>query len=631
MVKHKFRSHLAKLIAALFTSLLSFQNAAAQDYDHFIPLDQTNVDAITMGIKPGDIVCLEAGTRTKALRLVNFQGTAAKPILVKNCGGKTIIAVPPNQDDSLFGYGLAISNSNHVRLTGSGDAAHQYGIDVSGTVMGVTVGNLSKKNIEVDHISVHDVGFAGIVVKTDPGCDPVTWRTNFPAMKNIRVHDNYVYHTLDGEGFYIGFTFSEGYKVTCNGKEITVYGHLIKKLKLYNNRTEDTGSEGIQVSSSPGAQIHHNVVIDAGVRPFADYQNNGMQISYHNTVIYNNWIENARANGLIMFGTGHHVFNNVIINAGAHGTYGDDRAKGNGVVYAHNTVISPAEDGIRLSYDETTPSVVKNNIVAEPGGQPFVAVNGSIIETSNNLFADTIAEVGFVNAAGNDYHLNSASAAVEGGTPISQRSIIFDYDDTGRPQGLSPDIGAYEWFPADGGTVTELLENGTFETPAAAGWKINAAGSGKTVCNKINRPGKPDKIVAYEESCAYQIIGKPAAPTKLIQKLTSPAVQAGDSVRFGAFVYGKQLPTTNSLRLIAEFIYTDTSKAKYIVATAAGTYDYTEAYNRFTVSKEVNKIKVHIRYAGASGIVRVDNVSLAVQTAGGLIPLPISSEGMRDN
>jgi hypothetical protein len=202
-----------KLFASLFLLLIlsPFQNVSAQDYDHFIPLSQSTVDADAMSIQPGDVVCLEAGTRAAALRLLNLQGTASNPIVIKNCGGKTLFNIPLNSNGSRAGSGISISNSNHFRLTGTGDDTHQYGIDVAGPVMGVAVGGLSKEGVEVDHISVHDVGFAGIMVKTDPGCDPGTWRENFPEMRDVRVHDNYVYHTIDGEGFYIGFTFSDGY------------------------------------------------------------------------------------------------------------------------------------------------------------------------------------------------------------------------------------------------------------------------------------------------------------------------------------------------------------------------------------------------------------------------------------
>lgn len=617
------------LLIALFSLLAGWNTVFAADPDFTIPVNQATVDAVTMGIKPGDVVCLQAGTRTTTLRLLNFKGSASKPIIVKNCGGQVVVDLPPNGDGSLPGTGIAVSNSSYVRLTGSGDPNHEYGIDVAGAVMGVAVGAMSKHGIEVDHISVHDVGFAGIILKTDPNCEPATWRENFPWMENISVHDNYVYHTLDGEGFYIGFTFVDGYQITCNGQQLTVFGHLIKNLEMYNNRTEDTGSEGIQISSAPGARIHHNVVIDPGQRPFADYQNNGIQVNYQDTFIYNNWIQNIPANGLILFGTGHQVYNNVIIDAGDSATYADDRKPGKGLLFAHNTLITPGGDGLRLAYDETTISTVKNNLIVAPGEGYFVKVSNNVkVDESNNIFAPTIGEVGFVDAAARNYHLTAASLAVEAGTSINQPNIHFDYDNLARPQGLNPDAGAFEWKPVVEGSFTELLTNSSFEADTDAnkipdGWKVKAGGAGKLICNKTGRPGKPDKIVAYDGLCAYQLKGGAGIKTKISQSLSNVSINAGDWLRLAAYFNGKKV-VDGAVKVTAKVVYPGDVRAKYKLSSASGSYDYSEGFNLFAADQTVSSIKVMLQYTGKSGKIRVDKLSLGVNTSGALLPLPES-------
>jgi hypothetical protein len=598
-----------RFMLVLIFTLLGVQIVSAQEYDHFIRLTQTTFDAAAAGVQPGDVVCLEAGIRTGALILRNFQGTAEAPVLIKNCGGKTVFSIPRNPDNTRFGYGVLVLNSSHIRLTGSGDTAHTYGIDVSGPVMGVSVGGLSEENIEVDHISVHDVGFAGIMVKTDPTCDPATWRENF-EMRNVRVHDNYVYFTEAGEGFYIGFTFSDGYEITCDGEKITVYGHLITDLEVYNNRTEDTGSEGIQIGSSPGARIHHNVVIDAGVRPFADFQNNGVQIGYHEVTVYNNWVQDARAVGLIFFGTGHAAYNNVIVNAGSHGTYADDRAVGSGFVYLHNTVVNAGADGFRLSYDETTISIVKNNLIVNPGGKHLEIPPSVEADVSHNLQLATVEEAGFINGADHNYRLKADSPAVDAG--INLPEVVFDYDDISRPQGALPDAGAHEWFAVDDGQFVEMLQNGTFED--ASVWMLKPGGLGKFKCNK------PDKTVAYEGECAYQMKG--GAKTTLTQKLDAVSINSGDLLRLKGYIRGKSIVDSGSIQLSVKLVFASGQKQKYKAAAPGGSYDYTEVFNLFPAEGAVTSLKVTLKYSGAGGKILADNISFGVKTALERLPLP---------
>jgi hypothetical protein len=61
---------------------------------------------------------------------------------------------------------------------------------------------------------------------------------------------------------------------------------------------------------------------------------------------------------------------------------------------------------------------------------------------SHNLTVDLSTEPSpVVDAAGGDYHLVPGSAAVDAGTPVA---VAEDFDGVARPQGLAPDVGAYE-------------------------------------------------------------------------------------------------------------------------------------------------------------------------------------------
>lgn len=464
--------------------------------DYTLPSGTWKLDGAAQNIQPGDVVCLQAGSRGN-MRLENLHGTAVNPIIIKNCGGQVVI--------NTTSYGISVAKSSHIRLTGSGDSGFHYGIRVGGTV---GVGDLTT-DVEVDHIEVFEAGFAGFMIKTDPQCDPATWRENF-VMENVSIHDNYAHGMDDGEGFYIGFTFYDGYTRNCNGVDTTVYGHVIENLEVYNNIAEDTGSEGIQVGSSPGASIHDNTVRLYGQRPFANYQNNGMQIGAGTTgKVYNNWIENGPGTGLIVLATGELTFyNNVIKDAGADGIFCDERSTPSAVSgfdFINNTIINPGEDGISIYADLVPISHIKNNLIVSPGGDFVHKLNNNVtLDMANNLFADTVAEVKFRDAANSDYRLQGDSPAVEAGTNVATFGVTADRHGTIRPYGSAYEIGAYEFVPAlrlsGSPTDQEIHLHWTFDgsLPAGITWRITYTGPGG--------PGSPITGIAQNVS-SYALTG----------------------------------------------------------------------------------------------------------------------------
>ena len=416
------------------------QSTNAQACDHTIPLETWKVDGVDDNIQPGDVICLQSGTRG-ALRLEDLVGTADQPIIIQNSGGKLII-------DS--DYSIAVAKSQYIRLTGSGSPDHKYGIEAAGTVF---VGSLTT-NVEVDHLEVYNPnpdGFAGMMVKTDPSCDPATWRENF-TMYDVSLHDNYIHDITVGEGFYIGFTFYDGYERICDGQTITVYGHTIEGLDVYNNVLDDIGSEAIQVSSIPnGGRIYNNTIHKYGQRPFANYQNNGVQIGEGNAIVYNNYIEEGDGIAFILFGTGHHLYNNIIVNSGGDGIFSDDRREGNGNVFVNNTIINPGRDGIRNYNDEAlSTNIIKNNIIVKPDNENnfILILNDNVpVDMSHNLTALDANEVGFVDVTQGDYHLSANSPAIDAGTDVSSWGVDADYSGTVRPYNGIYDQGAYEYKP----------------------------------------------------------------------------------------------------------------------------------------------------------------------------------------
>jgi len=115
-------------------------------------------------------------------------------------------------------------------------------------------------DFEVEFVEIREVGFAGMLVKTD--------NDGTATMANIRIHDTYIHDTLS-EGYYIGSTQSEPQ-------------HQIKNLELYNNRVVRSGTEAIQLGQLGGnVKIFNNVFALSAVHwkdAFQNYQDGNLQI-----------------------------------------------------------------------------------------------------------------------------------------------------------------------------------------------------------------------------------------------------------------------------------------------------------------------------------------------------------------
>lgn len=52
---------------------------------YIIPEDATIVDGAKVGIKPGDVICMNSAFEYKAIELVNVEGTESDPVIVATC------------------------------------------------------------------------------------------------------------------------------------------------------------------------------------------------------------------------------------------------------------------------------------------------------------------------------------------------------------------------------------------------------------------------------------------------------------------------------------------------------------------------------------------------------------------
>jgi hypothetical protein len=408
-------------------------NATA--FAYIVKSTETVLDNSRLNLPAGSIIGIEAGER-RELTIRNFKGTSAQPYIFINTGGKTTFKVSTS-----ISYGWRVENCSFLKITGSG-STDKYGINIDGGHQGLILGHLSS-DIEVERLEVQNCGFAGIMAKTDPTCDPATWRGNY-EMKNVKIHNNWVHHTK-GEGLYIGNSFyAQGMTRDCG----TVYPHNITDLKVYNNIVTNTGAEAIQVGCAiRGCEIYNNTVRDAGGDPFAAHQNNGIQISAGTGgKLYNNTIINVGGTGIMMFGTGdNHVYNNLIVNASQAGIFADERfTTGDRYVFANNTIYNVGTDGIRMYSKTVTHYVANNLIVAYKGRATSTLSSTTKVVNENNITTNDVASVKFVDTARDNFRIMSGSIAHDSGINTSKYGVTTDLYHIARPQGRAYDAGAAE-------------------------------------------------------------------------------------------------------------------------------------------------------------------------------------------
>ncbi|WP_165823883.1 right-handed parallel beta-helix repeat-containing protein [Pseudochryseolinea flava] len=409
-------------------------------------------DGAKLGLKPGDVICLDAKIKYGPLKFVNLKGTKEKPITIINCGGPITIDTPGHS------FALKTEKSEHFRITSVGTKDDPYGIKISGAKgMGIALDYLST-NFEVDHVEVFNIGFAGIMAKTDPNCDDATIRGNF-VMRDIALHDNYI-HDTGGEGFYIGNSFyNNGMKRKCGVR----FPHDIEGVKVFNNIVKNSGWESIQVGSAPKrAEVYNNYIENYGTKDIEN-QRGGIQIGEGTGgLCYNNFIKKGKGNAMIVLGYGDNIiFNNVIIDAGKNAIFCDERyTKGDGFKFINNTIINPGHDGILIYAELVEKNVIINNIIANPGNYkvyestPYKRAEDAYvhklnkdvrIDMSNNLFTQDVSQLKFLNVDQYDFKVSRESPAIDGGRDMSAYNINFDFLKNERPKGKGYDIGAFEF------------------------------------------------------------------------------------------------------------------------------------------------------------------------------------------
>lgn len=370
-MKKSDKGYLLIVAAALICLFLGvvYRCDAQRPCDFIIKSAEYSWDAKAKGVKPGQTVCFQSGTRS-SIDIYNLVGTQDQQVLLTNePTGKIIFQGNGKTNTQGFyttPFAAQIHGSSNFRVTGSNNPAEEYGWEIQKSHMGIDIRSLST-DFEVDHLYVHDVSSVALVFKSDPSCSSSTWRGNF-TMKNIKIYHNKVENTVN-EGTYIGNShYTSGVTKTCSGVSTKILEHDVIDVEVYDNIFINIGYDGIQVGSTvSGMNVHDNIVNGFGLKSAYGHQS-GIQVNQGSTGnIYRNRIENGTGFGIFLGGSGGiSVYENLVIKAEQGGALVSDFAPviTKGFRIENNTFIDCKDYILWINNKNTIGNIFRNNISA---------------------------------------------------------------------------------------------------------------------------------------------------------------------------------------------------------------------------------------------------------------------------
>jgi len=215
----------------------------------------------------------------------------------------------------------------------------------------------------------------------------------------------------------------------------------------YNLVENVTGGNGFQIyvdgtngsNSANNVNLHHNTIHDVSKHGINIADGSTSNIRVWNNVVYNTSYAGLRFNTTSL--TGAKIYNNTFYNTNSNGSssYGpitNDWNLTSSSLDLENNIFWPSHNAKYWGGDSGLPSSVGTN--------------------TNNLWYGGTGSTGDAHAvsgnpafvtAGTDFHLTSASPAVDSGSSTVSSVVTTDYDLTPRPQpsGGQYDVGAYEY------------------------------------------------------------------------------------------------------------------------------------------------------------------------------------------
>lgn len=423
-----------------------------------IPLTTGVVDGFTSPwnqIQPGDIIELAPGTRGN-LAIRNLSGTKERPITIRNGNGQVVM------DTTASWFGFWFRNLHYIHFTGSG-YGQEYGIRVARCVGFGIFGEYRTDNIEIDHVQIERVSGVGfgihIITKatTSPDYDyngngVIDSVDNINNRELYTLENIYCHHNLfdGGENIYgIDMAYYVGISNYCE----TPNEPASRNIRISHNICRNIASKVIQVGSViSNLDVHNNYIINGCMNDSDNQDIQGININAGiGGRVFDNKIFNTRGRGITYQSAGGYIYNNLIVNCGAAGTYWDDGitidyrrgySHNNNTYVLNNTIINPVGYGIEFADPQMgIANYIQNNIIVQPNGRYLLNAAGRNFVISHNIQEISLALAGLSE----DYYLLSTSPAINRGVEVSYFGIDKDLDGNSRLQNVSSDIGCYEF------------------------------------------------------------------------------------------------------------------------------------------------------------------------------------------
>ena len=390
--------------------------------------------------QPWKTITKAANTLTSGQTVYFRAGTYNERLIPKNSGTKDnyiIFTNYPGEIATIDGTSLSIprleglvniKNKSHIRIAGLKVTNAGAGVADGFWNMGITVEN--SDHIVIDNNLISHIYSLGV---------DVNHFSNYVLIDNNEITDTnfgekdtevalgiaWFSHHVDVTKNNVHHTKNEGIDPVAGAHDIRIFANSVHDLNaadcsigiyidawteheynidIFNNISHHNCGEGITVASEGGGLLEN-------VRIF-------------NNIVYNN---TGTLGGI---GVANWTTLNVSVNTL------------NNIKIVNNTIYANQGGGVGINNSHAGNVLIRNNILYQNSGgtvKIYPGVDSANISQDHNLTTNP----NFVNENGANFHLQSASAAINAGSSVDAPN--FDFDNYTRPAGSIYDIGAFEY------------------------------------------------------------------------------------------------------------------------------------------------------------------------------------------